>query len=155
MVAEKTNVCILLVVDASLSRVAVAICPSIDLLYVEFDHSSFFELGPHFNPCGQSNNSIKFSKVPIFDHTICLVQYEELYVFDLCSQIVILEKPDQLKGLVEKNLFSHTTLNISHSRPGVATRISAPRFKIRDCFWDDIPPTTVATLTIGGAWALT
>ena len=40
----------------------------------------------------------------------------------------------------------------SQRRPGVAIRTSTPLSSIRRCFWEDIPPTTAATLTCGGGF---
>ena len=43
-----------------------------------------------------------------------------------------------------------TSWRISQRRPGVATKTSTPRARMRRCFWADIPPTIDATLTRGG-----
>jgi hypothetical protein len=45
---------------------------------------------------------------------------------------------------------TRTSSMMSQSRPGVATRTSAPRSSILRCFCEDMPPTTAAMLTSGG-----
>jgi hypothetical protein len=68
----------------------------------------------------------------------------------LFCESLILEKTT-LSMIRHLKRWSQASSRMSQSRPGVATSTSTPRSSIRRCFCADIPPTTAAMLTRGGA----
>lgn len=96
---------------------------------------------------------VELCEMPGLNHAVCLVEHQELEVFQLSCKFAVLHTFNIVQA--ENMCCILTSSRMSHSRPGVATSTSTPRSRIRLCFCVDIPPTIAATLTRGGVAGFT